>query len=48
MLKNITDSVTDIAVSSDGLLMATISCADKELKIFEVINFGGSNGLSVL
>mmetsp|Transcript_21447 Transcript_21447/g.27271 ORF Transcript_21447/g.27271 Transcript_21447/m.27271 type:complete len:607 (-) Transcript_21447:39-1859(-) len=33
------DSVTDIAVSSDGLLMATISCADKELKIFEVINF---------
>ena len=33
-------AVTDIVASPDGLLLATISKNDQELKIFEVINFG--------
>lgn len=32
--------VTCMAATNDGLLLATISEQDKELKIFEIVNFG--------
>ena len=37
------ERVVDMATSSDGLLMCTIS-NDKAIKVFDVVNFGESEG----
>lgn len=36
----ITGPVTALEVSSDGMLLCTISAQDRAIKVFDVINFG--------